>query len=44
MARILVKKAARNARSAPEFVAALAETIEDEKDRAAFLAAAEKEL
>ncbi len=44
MAKIFVKKAARNARGAQDFIAALAETIEDEKDRAAFVAAAEKEL
>jgi class 3 adenylate cyclase len=44
VARILVKKAVRNARGTREFIAALAETIEDEADRAAFLAAAEKEL
>jgi hypothetical protein len=44
MARILVKKAARNARGTQAFITALADTIEDEADRAAFLAAAEKEL
>lgn len=44
MAKILVKKAARNARGAQDFIAALAETIEDDDDRAAFLAAAEKEF
>jgi hypothetical protein len=44
MAKILVKKAVRNARGAQDFIAALAETIEDDDDRAAFLAAAEKEF
>ncbi|HXV10419.1 MAG TPA: adenylate/guanylate cyclase domain-containing protein [Burkholderiales bacterium] len=44
VARILVKKAAQSARGTRDFIAALAETIEDDADRAAFLAAAEKEL
>jgi len=44
MARILVKKAAQRARGTGDFIEALAEAIEDEDDRVAFLAAAEKEL
>ncbi len=43
MAKILVKKAAQRARGTKDFVASLAEAIDDEKERAAFLAAAEKE-
>jgi hypothetical protein len=42
MAKILVRKAAQSARGTREFVAALADVIDDDKDRAAFLAAAEK--
>lgn len=44
MARILVKKAARTSRGRKEFIEALADTIEDDDDRAAFIAAAEKSL
>lgn len=44
MARILVKKAAKSARGIRDFISTLADAIEDDKDRAAFLAAAEKEL
>ena len=44
MARILVKKAAQRARGTRDFIEALADTIEDDADRAAFLSAAEKEL
>lgn len=42
MAKILVKKAARSAHTPRELTAALAGSIENERDRAAFLAAAEK--
>lgn len=44
MAKILVKKAAKHARGTEDFVAALAEAIDGDEDRAAFLAAAEKEF
>ncbi|HYA19899.1 MAG TPA: adenylate/guanylate cyclase domain-containing protein [Burkholderiales bacterium] len=44
MARILVRKSAKNIHDADELVAALAQTIESERDRAAFLAAAQKSL
>jgi len=42
MAKILVKKAAQSARGRKDFVAALSNAIDDDKNRAAFLAAAEK--
>lgn len=42
MARILVRKAAQSARGTRDFIAALAAAIDDEKERAAFLAAAER--
>ena len=44
MAKILVNKSAKSARDPDELVTALAETIENERDRAAFLAAAQKAL
>lgn len=44
MAKILVRNAARSAGGTQAFVGALAEAIERDEDRAAFLAAAEKEL
>lgn len=44
MAKILVKNAGKSSRSTKEFIAALADAIEDEEDRAAFVAAAEKQL
>ncbi len=44
MAKILVRKAAQSARGTKDFVAALAEAIDDDKERATFVAAAEKEL
>lgn len=44
MAKILVKKAAGRARGTKDFVSALADAIDDDEDRAAFLSAAEKEL
>jgi len=44
MAKILVRKAAQSARGTTDFVAALAEAIDDDKERAAFITAAEKEL
>lgn len=44
MAKILVKKAAQGARGTQDFIAALADAIEDEEDRTSFLAAAEKEF
>lgn len=44
MAKILVNKLAKSAHDPDELVTALAETIENERDRAAFLAAAQKAL
>jgi eukaryotic-like serine/threonine-protein kinase len=44
MAKILVKKAAKSARGTEDFVAVLADAIDDDEDRADFLAAAEKEF
>jgi hypothetical protein len=44
MAKILVKKATTSARGTKEFIAVLADAIDDEEDRAAFLAAADREF
>lgn len=44
MAKILVKKAATSARGTKDFVAALADAIDDEEDRTAFLNAADREF
>jgi len=44
MAKILVHKSAKSMHNPDELVAALAETIESERDRAAFVAAAQKSL
>ena len=44
MARILVSKSAKTMHHPDELLAALAETIESERDRAAFLAAAQRTL
>lgn len=44
MAKILVHKTAKSAQGPNELIAALAETIDNERDRAAFLAAAKKDF
>ncbi len=44
LAKILVKKAAKSARGTKDFVAALADAIDDEENRAEFLNAADREF